>query len=267
MALNDFVSGMETLEKIGVAESTLANEHDIPKRNKALDYLQCQGLKIYEDMPGVDLSQCSAEERREYAHRGLPVRKRRLTDSIGSALSAENLEGILEEINPNSFESLADERIKELGKAGVKGYDELLQMYREHLALKELGRKYAEGNADPRELQVVYPGVVEEVIEGIKKRNSGQVSNDTLDAIGQLARIVVSQGDANKDFVTKRIKRLIAEREKSLREYESKEGKTLAGFAIDSIRALMQNSNPEDSALARALLYEAAKKKVKKKVA
>ncbi|MBM3232160.1 hypothetical protein FJZ21_02150 [Candidatus Pacearchaeota archaeon] len=274
MALTEFVSYMRSQEEIGLAVATLQKEHDVDKRNKAQAYLDEQSLRGAEDLPeGVRLtpeqfSQLDSQGRKAYLAAGFAERQEAIRDDISNSLKGQNLENILDEINPETLEGLAS--AKELVRGGVQGYDELLQIYQAYLGAKQLEQKYKEGKLDEKERKAITSNVVDEVVKDLVAKNKGKYSVQRLQVFENLARVAVQLGGTNNEqYVERGVKAYVGDAEKKLKDYQTESGKTVLGYVTDSLKALNEDPDPEDSVIARTLIYKAGQieEKARKKVA
>lgn len=261
MVLKDFTGYMDNMKAIADAQEVLSKSDNVSKRNDASKYLTEQGLAFL----GPELTAgLTPEQRKQYASQGLPIRNVQLLEDVGSTLAGKNLESLLKQIGKSSLEELALVGAEQFEKAGVKGYDKVVEMGQKFYGSRELDKRYAggKGKLDSKEMQVIYEGVADEVVDGVKAKLKGRYSEDTLDATLNFTRSIIAAGGVNdKKLLDKGVKRLVSNAEKELRDYESKnKNETLVGYVVASLTALRNSSNPEEQAVARELIYVAAKK-------
>src|SRR3989344_3149929 len=221
--VDEFVGYMSELEAIGKNASALNDGDDPDKKDKAQKYLEAKGLETIAEVMGKDFEpdKLNPEQRGKYSNEGIKLRQKMFNERAGRLLNSE-LDNILSGINPKLLEELALQ--KEIADRGmVKGYEELLGKYGEYFAARSLKERHSSGKRlDPEDSKMLYAGAAEEVAKEIMK-NSEKFSKDTLENMGQVARMVVQTRGINKEeYIGRGVQKIVADNEKELRDYETK---------------------------------------------
>lgn len=173
----------------------------------------------------------------------------------------EKTDDVLNYISKESLEKIA--LSKPLAEKGAKGFEELMDLYKGYLGIKELVERYNEGKVrDKKELQILSSGGAQKAEEGMRKRLKGY-SKDIQDVAGDIAALAAQDGLIKEEYIKEGTKGLIEDAENRLRDYEKEKNKKVADYAKESLKGLIKGDTKEFET-ARQLVYHAAKDTEKK---
>jgi hypothetical protein len=253
--LDDFVRLMDRDRELNKPLSYLnGNEEDSPEKKKqARKYIDEKGFEkyiaTYED--DTNEEELNETQKKELAQKGYRILLDENRVNIGKTLD-EHIDNILNNINPENLERLAsNERIRE---AGGQEYSGLLEKVAQYNGFRDLAERFERGEAKHEEIEPLQGLIAQELAEKYRTKLKEEGADDELiETIVDVAIEAARIGGFKKEYTKSAIDKLT---DKTKNEIEEA-GLNLADYVKDSIKRLRSNDNPQDTAIARQLIYAA----------
>ena len=259
-SLDDFVKYTKEEEEIGKIVTTREKDSRAAEKDKADKEIRKRAYETLKDIgqPGIDFNTTTPDTIGEdYVNVGVNLRMGMNRQDSAKTL-ASNTDDILNSVKQESLEQIA--LAEPIQKAGAKGYEEVLPLYNEYLATKQLVEKYKAGQVnDPREMQAIRAGGAKKAEREIREKlkNAGY-SRDLQDLGANIANLAAREGDISKKYEQDGADELVKDAEKKFRDYETTKGKKVADYVKESVKKLVKGDTQEFET-ARSLVYQIAK--------
>ncbi len=259
--LEDFVTHMREEEEIGKLAKTREQDPRADEKDKADKELRKRAYETLKDIsaPGIDYSRETPETIGEdHVNQGINLRAGMARQDSAKILK-DNTDDLLNSLKQESLEEIA--LTEPIVKKGDKGYEELLSLYGQYFAAKDLVERYKKGQVhDPREIQTVRTGGAKKAEKEMREKlkNKGY-SKDLQDIAGNIANLAVRDNYVNEQYVRDNADELFKEAEKKFRDYEKDQGKKVIDYVKSSVKNMIKG-DAEEFNTARALAYQVTKK-------
>jgi hypothetical protein len=256
--LDDFIKLFDYLQELRTNQSTgYGEEEDTPEnRRDARKYVEEKGLEAYlATPPGADVDVNSEEfvaNKSRYIQHGYDLLLRDINQNIGKFLDA-NIDNVLDGISPEHLERLAsEENIKRVGDS--KKYAGLMEKVAQYNGFRDLSDRFERGEVEEKEIVPFYELVGQELATKYKKQLEDEGADEEyIENIVAIAIDTARLGGYKKEYVKSAIKGLA---DKTKNEIEGT-GLNLANYVKDALKKLRKEGGPQDTAIARQLIYAA----------